>query len=317
MKTKKNTVGSGGGTTIVGGPNNYTRKQKKQIAAKIKPPITETEILEEFARLRKVKKLSHNLARVGNNIVDNFTFPERLETVGNKGINFYDFYYNRTKYTKKAYIKNYLKWARGHKGAPKNEKLWAQMFNMFFGSITIFRPIQAMRVYSMFKPRAVLDPTMGWSGRLVGAAALDIPHYIGIDINTRLRAPYEDLVRVLQPQTKTRFTLLFQDALTVDYSKFDYDMVFTSTPYYNVEVYNGATKHDTEEEWNTKFYIPLFSATWKHLKRGGVYALNVPEKIYKNVCIPLWGAAHKKILLEKSSRNIGKYREFVYFFLKT
>jgi DNA modification methylase len=79
---------------------------------------------------------------------------------------------------------------------------------------------------------------MGWGGRLVGACIAGVPKYIGIDTNRNLEAPYKNMceqLKKLSPCTDAQ--LLFVDALTVDYSAFEYDMVFTSPPYYNKEIY--------------------------------------------------------------------------------
>lgn len=300
--------------------NNYTKKQKQKIASKIKN-ITEEEALEEFKNLKEMSlKIIKNpaLERLGNNTVDFFTFKERLETIGNKGINFYDFYKNRVAFSKKKYIKNYLKYENdiNQKKEKNKEKIFYKIFDLYFGSIKIFRPIIAMSVYNKYKPTTILDMTMGWGGRAIGAAALNIPNYIGIDLNFDLKPCYKKLEKMLLPHTKTQFQFIFKDALSVDYSKLNYDMVFTSPPYYSIEVYNHMKLLPTIEDWDKNFYKPLITETFNHLKKGGVYILNIPDEIYKNNCIPVLGVADNKILLKKSTRNIGKYKEYLYVWCK-
>jgi DNA modification methylase len=176
-----------------------------------------------------------------------------------------------------------------------------------------------MEVYCRFPPKiAVLDPTMGWGGRLVGACALDLPKYIGIDANTNLDPLYAKMVDFLQPRTKTTIELLFQDALTVDYTKLKYDMVFTSPPYYNIEIYrkNAEQKEKkTKEEWDETFYKPLFERTWNAMQSPGYYVLNVPQEVYESSCVPILGPSHKEIELKKQKRG-NKYTEFIYVWLK-
>ena len=298
--------------------NNYTRRQKQQIAQTIKP-ITRDEAISDFNELRARcasarRCAAPGLDRVGNTVVDYFTFRERLETVGNKGINFYDFYNNRRAFSRKKYVRKFLA-LEGERGAAA-EKLYYRLFNFYFGSINAFRPRVAMSIYAQYRPQTVLDMTMGWGGRAIGAAALDVPRYIGIDLNRNLRAPYAELERALAPHTKTKFDFRFCDALTVDYSKLDYDMVFTSPPYYSIEVYQNMKNHETKEEWNEAFYRPLIEKTYAHLKRGGVYALNVPSEVYESACVPILGAAKRRIALKKSTRNIGKYGEFIYIWIR-
>jgi hypothetical protein len=58
-------------------------------------PLTMDKINKDFYKLRDIAMLddfSQKLnCKVGNNTVDYFTFEERLDTIGNKGINFYQF----------------------------------------------------------------------------------------------------------------------------------------------------------------------------------------------------------------------------------
>ena len=218
-------------------------------------------------------------------------------------------------------------------------KKWYHIFNLYQSSITIFKPVLAMEIYNKFKPHTVLDPTMGWGGRLVGACALNSSSsseknpsgypkkYIGIDINKNLEKPYIEMKDKLKELgTKTEIQLMFKDALKVDYSKLKYDMVFTSPPYYNIEIYKG-TIRQSKEEWDENFYKPLFEKTYKYLENGGHYILNVPSEVYERVCIPLLGKADilfplKKIERGTSSTKTGKevninYKEYIYIWKKT
>ena len=305
------------GQSFVGGSKSgFTLEEKKAIAKKLKNTTDEEAIKDyEHLKIMDLKKIS-NETRIGNKFVDHFTFLQRLETVGIKGMNYFDFVLN-TEYHKKKYIKNLLDY---QKGEDKYVALY-RVFKLHCGSIGLFKPLTAMEIYSRFKPRSILDFCMGWAGRLVGAAALDVPNYIGIDLNKNLKEPYLKMVKQLkQLKTKTKIKLMFKDALKVDYSKLDYDMVLTSPPYYNTEIYEKMTAR-TEEEWEQDFYIPLFTETYEHLKKGGHYALNVPEKIYENVCIELFGQADIKIPLKKKAHPKNKltkkeYGEFIYVWIK-
>jgi hypothetical protein len=89
-----------------------------------------------------------------------------------------------------------------------------------------------MFIYNKYKPKSILDMNMGWGGRFVGACALDVEKYTGIDINTKLFKPYKDMTKFLDNKTKTKITLYFEDSV-----KFDNDLVLTSPPYYNIEMY--------------------------------------------------------------------------------
>jgi len=129
------------------------------------------------------------------------------------------------------------------------------------------------------------------------------------------------MVKLLKKMgTTTNIKLMFKDARTVDYSKLDYDFVLTSPPYYNVEIYDGTTEM-TDEKWESTFYIPLFSKTFKHLKTGGHYVLNIPQKLYESVCVDLFGKADLVIPLHIKNRpknmyTVNDYHEFIYAWKK-
>lgn len=289
---------------------------KDKIAKKIKN-ITEEEAIKDYEHLKEIdlKKVT-NETRIGNKFVDYFTFRQRLETIGVKGFSYFDFIKD-TEYHKKKYIKNLLDY---QKGDDKEVALY-RIFKLHAGSIGLFKPLTAMEIYKRFKPTSILDFTMGWGGRLVGACALDIPNYTGIDTNKSLKEPYKKMTKLLkQLGTNTKIKLMFKDALKVDYSKLNYDLVLTSPPYRNLEIYEGM-KTKTDEEWNTEFYIPLFTKTYRHLKKGGYYILNIPKEIYENVCINLLGKANIKIPLKKKAhpkKNTSDkdYTEFLYVWYK-
>ena len=295
-------------------------KSEKIKLADVIRPISKEEAKESYLDLADEKTIPPPTSTKGNTFVDYFTFNERLETEGNKGISFWEFWENKSEYMKKNYVKNLLKYFK-KKGDTNAVKNLYQVFKLYFGSVGIFKPVIAMNIYHRFKPTSILDFTMGWGGRLVGAAALDIPKYIGIDLNSNLEKPYREMEKTLKELgTSTDIKLIFQDALKVDYSKLDYDMVFTSPPYYNKEIYRGTNKM-TEEEWNEKFYRPIFTETWKYLKNGGHYILNVPIAVYDNVLVDLLGKADifipmntKRAMSEKLKQ--AEYKEYIYVWVK-
>jgi tRNA1(Val) A37 N6-methylase TrmN6 len=210
-------------------------------------------------------------------------------------------------------------------------KVAKQVFNLYYGGISIFRPTTAARLYKKYCPQVgILDFTMGWGGRMMGACALNVVKYIGVDYNTNLEEPYTKMKNFIQENgSHTEIELYFQDALTVDYSALDYDMVATSPPFYNKEIYGGKDTYKTLDDWDDKFYIPIMRETWKHLKSGGTYCLNVPVQLYERVCIPILGHAQEQIELKKYQRvlpkqkenakqtNVGqKYKEYIYVWIK-
>jgi DNA modification methylase len=124
------------------------------------------------------------------------------------------------------------------------------------------------------------------------------------------------MVPFLKTVSQTEFNLIFDDALNVDYSVFEYDTVFTSPPYYFIEKYNNNVKYATKKDMNELFYKPLFLITYKHLKPGGHYIINICKEVYDTVLIHLFGQPNEVFPLKKSKRQ-NNYTEMVYVWIKT
>lgn len=279
-------------------------------------PYSFEEIMTDY---EKLKSATNDGSRAGSKFVNFFTAVERLNTKGFRGLSFFDIYYNfNDLYNNKSYFKKYID--NTFKGLYFTHdeltkiKMLKQLNSLYNGAVGIFRPIIAKNIIEKFKPKNMLDFTMGWGGRLVAACSLNINKYIGIDINTNLNPLYQNMILALKNLSTTEIILLFQDAISVDYSKLDYDFVLTSPPYYNKEIYNNCGKK-TKKEWNETFYIPIFKSTYEHMKKG-YYCLNVPSYIYEDICVSVLGEATEKIPFNKTKRPVNDYKEFIYVWEK-
>ena len=285
---------------------------------KILYPISLDKALQDYNRFKNIECSDVTMTgKTGSDFVNYFTSIERLNTKGRLGLSYFDVYKNLPELYKKNWIHNAIdkvfkgKFFKEKEQIPRNLK---SFYTMYMGNVGLFKPMIAKAVLCKYQPKVMLDFTMGWGGRLVAACAMNLQEYIGIDLNTNLKPLYEKMKKTLKPLSDTKVSLHFRDAATFDCSKLDYDLVLTSPPYYNVEIYN---KNDvmTEQEWKDKFYIPTFTNTFKYLKKGGHYCLNVPEYIYDDVCVPLLGKCQDKMLLGLPEHK-RKYNEFIYIWHK-
>ena len=305
--------------------STFTDIERLAISKNIKM-ISLKDATEDF---NKLKLISNNLVkndciissrcRTGNNTVDYFTFTERLNTKGKYDINFFEFIANIDEFKKKKFIANMLKYYEDVKNKNKTKNNYIvlkEVYNICISAINIFRPLVAMEIYTKYKPKCVLDFTCGWGGRLVGACALNIPNYIGIDINTNLINPYLEMKSFFNNISETNVDIFFENAANFDYSTITYDMVLTSPPYYFLEKYpNNETYNNSKNEMKNKFYIPVISNTYKYLQQGGHYCLNINKEIYEDICYKLLGEADDIIPLKKSKRQ-NNYEEFIYVWYK-
>lgn len=313
-------------------PENYSKPEKSKIINNNFGKISNETAIADFLKLRKITNPcsgEKNTSNYGSKIINKFTLLERFSTKSRKKFSFFDLYYNREYLIAKPYINRLYQYRNNSDSLnfPKKKKNphWndAKFINalmgIYFSRPSIFRPIIAMQIYCMFKPTSILDMTMGWGGRMVGACALDIKKYTGIDLNKNLEIPYKHMKKMLEPLCNTEMVLYFGDALKFNYTDYYYDLVLTSPPYYNIETY-GTQKARTKDEWNNDFYIPLITKSFNGLSYGGHYCLNIPIYIYEDVAVPLLGIAHQQIPLTRVKRrdpNAKKtYKEYIYVWKK-
>ena len=287
-----------------------------QISKEIKE-IKLDQVVKEWYEIKsktpeEISKLNGR-SRLGCNFIDYYFFTQRLETIGNKGINFYDFIENIEFYKSKKYIQTLLTYCEKNNRYKESEiKKYYYCYGLCFGRINAYKITNAIHIYNIYKPSvAIMDPFCGFGGRLVGAMVKDI-NYIGIDLNKDLEPSYQKLLQNFGDKTTSTIQLLFQDSNEIDYSKYKYDMVFTSPPYENIEIYKYMKKQ-TIEEWNI-FYKEVFQKLWDNLEVNGTYIININENIYTRILEPLFGNALEKMLLKKSSKN--EYKEYVYVWKK-
>ena len=298
----------------------YTNEEKTQISNQIKN-ISLDDVNKEMKQLIEIGTNVYTMSprsRIGNNVVDYFTFSQRLSTRGKYNINFYEFIVNIDEFKKKKFIQNILHYYDTTKNKTKKKNYYTvlkEVYNICISAINIIRPLVYMEIYTKYNPSCILDFCAGWGGAAVAASALNIPKYIGIEINNSLIQPYNNLIEFLKERSKTSIQMIFDNAITIDYSELDYDLVFTSPPYYFIQKYENNTEYLSKKEMDDKFYIPLFSNTYANLKPTVIYALNINKEVYENVCIQLFGHAHDIYPYKKSKRQ-NNYDEIIYVWKK-
>lgn len=298
----------------------FTDSEKDIITNKIKN-ISIDDVEREMNTLRKIGKTAHTMpsrSRIGNNIVDYFTFRQRLETKGKYDTNFFEFLKNIDTFKEKKFIQTMMTYYKNvkNKNKTKNDYIvLKEVYNICISAINIMRPLNCMEIYTKYNAKRVLNFCAGWGGSSVAAAALNLEAHYGVEINSDLATPYDNMITYLKTQTATEFDVKICDALDVDYSLMNYDTVFTSPPYYFLEKYANNVKYGSKKDMDEKFYKPVFSKTYNGLQQGGHYIINVCSEVYDNVLKELLGEAHEIFPLKKSKRQ-NDYTEMVYVWVK-
>jgi 16S rRNA G966 N2-methylase RsmD len=295
---------------------------KQEIANAIKP-ITLDEVNKEFNELVKIGKDAHTIgprSRTGNNVVDYFTFVQRLETKGKYDASFFDFLQNIDVFKKKKFIQNMLTYYKEvkNKNNTKNDYVvYKEVYNICISAINIMRPLNCMEIYTKYNAKRVLNFCAGWGASTVAAAALHLDAFYGVEINDDLKPSYDNMVSFLaSKKIGTQFDIRFGDAAAADYSLMVYDTVFSSPPYYFIEKYAHNVAYSSKADMDEKFYKPAFSKTYNGLQKGGHYIINVCREVYDRVLKDLLGEAHETFPLKKSKRQ-NDYTEMVYVWRKS
>jgi len=143
---------------------------------------------------------------------------------------------------------------------------------------TLFRPHHAKNIVSGFEGQRVLDPCMGWGGRMLGTVSAG-KEYIGFEPNLETYLNLIKMVNFLGIQEHVR--LINDVAENMD--KYDFgkvDIVLTSPPYFDHEVYCDGedqceNKFSTYDVWKTDWLADVIKKAIDKLNPDGVSCWNV------------------------------------------
>jgi 16S rRNA G966 N2-methylase RsmD len=298
----------------------FTELEKETITKHIKN-ISINDVEREMNTLIKIGATAHAMSarsRIGNNVVDYFTFKQRLETKGKYDTNYFEFLKNIDTFKEKKFIQTMMTYYKNvkNKNKTKNDYIvLKEVYNICISAINIMRPLNCMEIYAKYNATRVLNFCAGWGGSAVAAAALNLYAYYGVEIYTELNEPYHNMITYLKTKSETDIDVKIGDAVDVDYSLMNYDMVFSSPPYYFLEKYANNVKYGSKKDMDEKFYKPVFSKTYNGLQQGGHYIINICKEVYDNVLKELLGEADEIFPLKKSKRQ-NDYTEMVYVWVK-
>ncbi len=169
-----------------------------------------------------------------------------------------------------------------------------------------FKPVIAKFIYDAYLPYGgrTLDPCSGYGGRLAGCIASnkDI-FYHGIDPhgetvigNTQMAgffAKHYDILNERIYKFRFRIDMGECEEIMPSLKEKDYDLIFTSSPYYDTEIYSeqinqSCHKYVVYEEWLNKFLFKIVDESFRLLKDNGRMILNIKNlekyKIADDLC---------------------------------
>lgn len=248
-------------------------------------PIGIEEAREDYERLKELDcEEKPGLSRVGLKALDRYFFTKRLRAKTKKHISFMNALKNREgvwRYVEKKTRKIKRLTAANKRDPVRLLRKQYDVFQLYYGTINQFRPSVARWLYCKLGAKlGVLDFSAGWGGRALAAMSLGLP-YMGVDANKGLAGSYKKMVKELDADANV--TLVFKPAEETDWSRWKYDLVFTSPPYFTLEEYEHMPAYGSREGFIEKFFRPVVLRAWKGLAKGGHMALNMPAEMYEAI----------------------------------
>lgn len=156
-----------------------------------------------------------------------------------------------------------------------------------------FRPGFALLMYRRFAPEGatVLDTSTGFGGRLVGFAASQCAHYIGIDPNVPTHEGNERMIETLKIGGAALINKPAED-VEAEPLRDSCDFAFTSPPYFAKEQYSDDEtqswkRYSSGEAWRDGFLRPMLELQHTALRAGSFNVVNIADVKIKSQTYPL------------------------------
>lgn len=255
--------------------------------------INEKQIERDWANVKKFDALTNPRKFCGNNIIYKYQFQNLLNCRrGTKG------YRTLEEWFSDDSLKEEL-WQLTVKINRRDKSLYPSATDVYEchrkckGAIVPFKSSTAKYVYKLFGAKNVLDPTAGWGGRMLAAMSLGI-NYTGIDTNVNMRDAYDKMMTLDEnsgvfgslPYSRVDYPsymveMYWKSCFEVDFRERAYDLVLTSPPYDNMEIYEHSQLYDKDNRYYEDFLIPLMEKLTR--ETDCPLCINISPKIYKKL----------------------------------
>jgi len=176
---------------------------------------------------------------------------------------------------------------------------------------TNFNTTVILSILKLLNPKRYLDPSAGWGDRLVGAIAYGC-EYTGVDPSECMYPIYKNIINELVPRNQqSRYNVIKNGFETTIIKHNYYDLVFTSPPFFDFELYENSPtqsieKFSTLEKWLKGFLFPLAEKAYSALVINGYFGLYISDYT---------GVSFTKEIFKYISENIKgfKYKGDIHF----
>jgi len=242
---------------------------------------SEEQLNRAWKKLKEFSTTNHYTAsqqRAGMELCEYF-FPNFYEIKNPQGEQFSDFWSAEK-------LEKILKWNRSSHSTPYLSELKRGVYFCYgLTKNTMYRPHLAKMICDYYSPKVVLDPCCGWGGRLLGTVASGAT-YIGFEPNTKT---FENLKKLCDFLNINENVVLFNEGAE-NLNKYDFsvDLILTSPPYYNLEIYSDEPTQSIHNfnsyvDWKDQWLKEVIKQSIEKLKPTGVSCWNVAPNMIQDV----------------------------------
>ena len=256
--------------------------------------ISDEDVAKDFANLKKFDGLTNPRKFCGNPIIYKYQFQNLLNCKrGTKG------YKTLEEWFSDDSLKEEL-WQLTVNINRRDRALYPCATDVYEchrkckGAIVPFKASTAKYIYKLFGATHVLDPTAGWGGRMLAAMSLGI-NYTGIDTNVNMKDAYRKMMTLDENPSGvwgSQYSMVqypsymvemsWGSCFGVNFKERDCDLVLTSPPYDNMEIYEHSQLYDDKENrYYEDFLIPLMEKLTR--ETDCPLCINLSPKIYKTL----------------------------------
>ena len=145
---------------------------------------------------------------------------------------------------------------------------------------TMYRPLLTKAIVNKYEAKKVLDPSVGWGGRLIGTLCIPGTTFTGIEPYSKTYNGLREIARDVGVLDRAFLHNNGAEVVLPTLPSGEYDMILTSPPYFTLEVYGheesqSVNKYSTWDSWCENFLKVVIRECIRCLKPGGISAWSV------------------------------------------
>ena len=145
---------------------------------------------------------------------------------------------------------------------------------------TMYRPILTKALVEKLGSKNVLDCCVGWGGRMIGTLSVPDTHFTGIEPASKTYTALTNIATCVGISDRATLINAPAEQVLLNLETGSYDLVLTSPPYFNLEVYGheetqSIFANTTWELWCENFLKVCIRECIRCLKNDGVSAWSV------------------------------------------